>query len=243
MASCAYMLNNTIGHLKTLGMPFHNPYKTQDKRWNPLQTIGCQILYDFLSCGEDDPYWDTRGFLSWAKRLKVTNGKKGIFGLIRKQGKELISMLEKELAEHTPGLHTSREYISEVLAPEAVKKALNRDIEWLLNSIAPAIKTKLQYPNEIYVKNGCNKELLIQPPKVIIGTIHSFKGTEADNVFIFPDLSFAAVQAQNESIDGKDNLHRLMYVGATRTLDNLFIMKPGGSSNGRAYAFPNMSNI
>jgi len=36
LASCGYILNNTIRILRQEGIPFHNPYRQKRKDWNPL---------------------------------------------------------------------------------------------------------------------------------------------------------------------------------------------------------------
>jgi hypothetical protein len=60
-------------------------------------------------------------------------------------------------------------------------------------------------------------------PRVSVSTIHGSKGGEADNVVLFTDLSGAALNAA--SIDA-DDLHRVFYVGVTRTRKNLYLVEP-----------------
>lgn len=63
-----------------------------------------------------------------------------------------------------------------------------------------------------------------------IGTIHSVKGGEADNVVLRTDLSYRTAQAYARQPDPE---HRVFYVGATRAKENLFIIEPQGAE---AYA-------
>ena len=67
--------------------------------------------------------------------------------------------------------------------------------------------------------------MTISQPKVIVGTIHSVKGGEADVVFLFPDLSPGAARMY-ETQDGRDSATRLFYVGATRARETLVICSP-----------------
>ena len=60
-------------------------------------------------------------------------------------------------------------------------------------------------------------------PRITASTIHGSKGGEADNVVLFTDLSAAA---DNEMAVNPDDMHRVFYVGVTRTKQNLFIVEP-----------------
>ena len=59
-------------------------------------------------------------------------------------------------------------------------------------------------------------------PRITASTIHGAKGGEADNVVLFTDLSPAADEAMRRD---PDDLHRVFYVGVTRTKENLYIME------------------
>jgi hypothetical protein len=58
-------------------------------------------------------------------------------------------------------------------------------------------------------------------PRITASTIHGSKGGEADNVVLFTDLSPAA---DTEMRINPDDMHRVFYVGITRTKQNLFIV-------------------
>lgn len=60
-------------------------------------------------------------------------------------------------------------------------------------------------------------------PRITASTIHGSKGGEADNVVLFTDLSPAA---DEQMILNPDDMHRVFYVGVTRTKENLFIVDP-----------------
>ena len=57
-------------------------------------------------------------------------------------------------------------------------------------------------------------------PRIKLSTIHGAKGGEADNVVIFTDLTSAALREMG------DDMHRVFYVGVTRTRKNLYIVDP-----------------
>ena len=60
-------------------------------------------------------------------------------------------------------------------------------------------------------------------PRINLSTIHGAKGGEAENVALYTDLSPAAVKASETA---PDDLHRVFYVGVTRTKQNLYLMEP-----------------
>jgi DNA helicase-2/ATP-dependent DNA helicase PcrA len=60
-------------------------------------------------------------------------------------------------------------------------------------------------------------------PRITLSTIHGAKGGEADNVVLFTDLSYAAA---NEMTHNPDDMHRVFYVGVTRTKNSLYIVEP-----------------
>ena len=59
-------------------------------------------------------------------------------------------------------------------------------------------------------------------PWIIVGTIHSVKGGEADDVVLFPDLSPAGY-SEYMSTENRDRILRLFYVGMTRARDRLVL--------------------
>jgi superfamily I DNA/RNA helicase len=60
-------------------------------------------------------------------------------------------------------------------------------------------------------------------PRINLSTIHGSKGGEADNVMLYTDLSPAASKAAETA---PDDLHRVFYVGVTRTKQNLYLVHP-----------------
>jgi len=60
-------------------------------------------------------------------------------------------------------------------------------------------------------------------PRITVSTIHGSKGGEADNVVLFTDLSPAADADMRVNAD---DVHRMFYVGVTRTKKNLYIVEP-----------------
>tara|TARA_B100000212_G_scaffold144912_1_gene108936 strand:- start:1151 stop:2821 length:1671 start_codon:yes stop_codon:yes gene_type:complete len=59
------------------------------------------------------------------------------------------------------------------------------------------------------------------PPLVRLSTINSIKGSEAYNVILYSDIS-----GHEKTEQEKNELHRKMYVGVTRAIQNLVILHP-----------------
>lgn len=117
----------------------------------------------------------------------------------------------------------SHEELYPFLSEATAETLLSRKPTALLNLKSESVVGMWDYYNKVF-KMG--KEV---SPKVIVGTIHSVKGGEADTVHVFPDLSSAAYMDQDP-----DRIHRLFYVAVTRARDSVIIHDP---SNCR-YRYP-----
>ena len=62
--------------------------------------------------------------------------------------------------------------------------------------------------------------------KIRVGTVHSVKGMEADNVALLTTIGKRVVQGM-EDADQHDEEHRIAYVGVTRTRRNLYVINEG----------------
>ena len=84
----------------------------------------------------------------------------------------------------------------------------------------------MHFPIAIVRSSGA--EALTLEPKIVIGTIHSVKGAQADIVYLFPDLSKAGMMEWNGQRGQlyKDSVVRQMYVGMTRAKEELVICAP-----------------
>ena len=60
-------------------------------------------------------------------------------------------------------------------------------------------------------------------PRITLSTIHGSKGGEADKVVLFTGVAPAASQSAEQD---PDELHRVFYVGVTRTKENLYLIEP-----------------
>lgn len=63
-------------------------------------------------------------------------------------------------------------------------------------------------------------ESLARAPRIYVGTVHSVKGGEADNVLLLPDMTQRTWEGYERTPDDE---HRVAYVGATRAKENLYL--------------------
>ena len=108
-------------------------------------------------------------------------------------------------------------YIDE-LATDLWAKQL---LQWWARRVAPVFHARVQFPVAAAMAGG--PDALEESPRVIVGTIHSVKGGEADVVFLFPDVSPAGDAAYQKHGPQRDSVIRLFYVGMTRARHTLYI--------------------
>ena len=88
------------------------------------------------------------------------------------------------------------EYLAEIFEPRALNSllvAMERGcpdlLEWWRSRVTADAHERTRFPASIVARSG--PQALFQTPQVVVGTIHSVKGSQADVVFLFPDLSRA----------------------------------------------------
>jgi superfamily I DNA/RNA helicase len=94
-------------------------------------------------------------------------------------------------------------------------------LDWWRHRVMPSFRNRIQFPAEIAARLGPQK--LIETPRVVVGTIHSVKGGEADVVYLFPDLSSAGDAQYRIPGPPRDSMIRVFYVGATRARETLYL--------------------
>ena len=92
-------------------------------------------------------------------------------------------------------------------------------LAWFQSMMLSAKAETASFPMAVIRNRGT--VALSATPRLHIGTIHSFKGAEADVVILFPDLSPQAMRK-----DDRDSVIRTFYVGITRAKEKICICKP-----------------
>ena len=86
----------------------------------------------------------------------------------------------------------------------------------------------MSYPVRVAERRGV--AALLETPRVVVGTIHSVKGAEADEVVLLPDLSRVGAEAyEGRGLGGKDSVLRTFYFGITRAKRRLVLCVGGRS--------------
>jgi superfamily I DNA/RNA helicase len=70
-----------------------------------------------------------------------------------------------------------------------------------------------------------NEEDLSKPPRIKVSTIHGAKGGEATNVVLFLNQTTNTIKGSKKSQAKEEEEFRVWYVGVTRTIENLFLIK------------------
>jgi hypothetical protein len=95
---------------------------------------------------------------------------------------------------------------------------------WWQGRLLATPKKVVEYPVGVVVSRGL--EGLVEAPRVFVGTIHSFKGAEADVSYVFPDLSSAGARQWNSGHGLlRDEVVRLFYVAMTRAREQCFVCR------------------
>ncbi len=222
LAACSYMLQPVVAALRKRGIPFHNPYRKSNGFWNPLR-IGKKntsasrvlaLLVNHPSFGEGQRPWTFGDLALWADCMVSQ-------GILKSGAKEHLQQCDRVQAATVGRL----EEIFETGALTSLMEASNGDYRALLNwwrrLMTADVRGRFQFPSDVAAAYG--PRALVDPPQVVVGTIHSVKGAQADVVYLFPDLSQAADAQYQRSGEPRDSVTRVFYVGATRARETLYI--------------------
>lgn len=218
LSSCAYMLDPIRGMLRKAGVPFHNPYRRTRGDWNPLgggrgtsaaERLAAYLIIDPDRFPDDYRQWTGADLKAWVHVIKVT-------GVLARGAKKLIDGLDNDAT-------VPYEFLEQFFADDDVfGAALEASPDWFRDRLLAGKRASMEYPLLI-AKHRPGADL-ITPPRLIVGTIHSVKGGEADVVYLLPDLSKAGAREFKQSAgEARDAVIRQMYVGMTRAAEELVV--------------------
>jgi hypothetical protein len=216
LGSCSYMLRPLLGGLRREGIPFHNPYRRKKGAWNPLQSSRRRItprdlVLAFLRLSEEG-MWTAEDMRKWVAASRISGVLRGNRATLDDLGDDGRNGVDWDK------LHN-------LLTEEAIGAGLSGDVGWLRDNLLIARHKGAAFAIRVAEAHGA--EVLAKTPQIIVGTIHSVKGGEADVVYLFPDLSYAGM---NEWIGrGQSAVRRLFYVGMTRAKESLILCQPATS--------------
>ena len=225
LASCGYMLKPTIRELKEKGIPFSNPWRRKRGDWNPLRK-GLSLRFvsfcNFLNALQNDKPMSIDDIHTWIQVMKAK-------GLLLRGAKEQIKA--RAAIHDTPPvyeyeLHNYFEYdeIEYLKNFHLENNSIQCRATWFNDRLLNKHQDSFEYPRHVAEINGI--VALEKEPQLFIGTIHSFKGAEADVVIIYPDLSRAGYDEWNDHVSGHDSVVRLFYVALTRAKQSVIITAP-----------------
>lgn len=215
LASCAYMLAPLVRVLRDAGFVFHNPYRKTAGAWNPLggRRAGVGRTVDRMLAFANPNGWTPQEAILWLECLKAEvfyeHGRKAQF----------LRTPRAFLPADDDGLiHAA--YLVPLLSEAAVHAVDHRDLGWLAESFS----TEYQRRTAVFVVHALERYGgLVDPPPIVVGTIHSVKGGEADAVYIFPDLSPSAAKTRSETHAHEDAVIRMGYVALTRAREEVVL--------------------
>ena len=206
LSTCGFYLTPLIAKLREFGVPFHNPYRPAEGKWNPLRRLGEE--------------GDTT---SSVQRLRCWLGDSP-------SGPKIVTALEQLPAVWFRGTRKAAleqlmqgATVTDVLQPAAADAWGAGDGGWYAEHMPEAKRRPLELAWNIYRRDPA---LLDKPPTVIVGTIHSIKGGEADNVYLLPDLPRRVVNDAQEDMGVRDAVVRQWYVGITRAREAVYYCEP-----------------
>ena len=225
LAACSYMLRPLVAALRKHGIPFHNPYRKSNGYWNPIRignrgSTASRILALMIghpAYGEDHRPWTHGDLAAWGELLQAK-------GILRRG-------MKAKLKTYNLAQPVTFELLDEIFEPDALESLMrawdcgHRDLlEWWRTRVTADVSERVKFPSDITATRG--PRALLETPKVVVGTIHSVKGGQADVVYLFPDLSQAADAQYARAGAARDSVIRLFYVGLTRARETLYTCQP-----------------
>lgn len=231
LASCAYMLEPLARELRQAGIPYHNPYRPKHGGWNPLRGASRPLAFLRPSSevwGDESRFWTWEDLAAWSEPIEA----KGVF---TRGAKSIIE--SRNLPSRGGSTAGAEELVpfgrlfddNGLLLEESRGPVLDLDLEWWERNLLGRHSKKYAYPCRVARRQGA--KALLAAPRLVLGTIHSVKGGEADSVYVFPDLSRAAcpVAPAGGPPPLTDEIVRLFYVAFTRARTRLTILDPAGA--------------
>lgn len=221
LAACGYMLNPLITELRKNGIPFHNPYRRNHGGWNPL--IGSRRLLAFLRpsrdvWGDDARQWTWGDLYAWADVLQSAGVfVRGFKGVVK------LRCTEDRFKDSQRNEVVPIDWLLGQLVDDQARNAVfNMDISWWEDKLRHNDRKSQQFALSVARRHGADR--LLQRPRIVVGTIHSVKGGEADHVYVLPDLSNAGYWgAWKTATRARDAVVRQYYVAMTRSRHGLYL--------------------
>lgn len=219
LATCGYMLAPLVAELRARGLPFHNPYKRQHGGWNPLANstrVLSLLQSDPRVFGADARMWTWGDVWRWMEPMAAKHFVRGAKAWV-----EHTRIGADSYGQSLRDAPADAAWLVANMTEEAAGAIGAYDLEWWLDSLLASRRASAAYPVAIAKKFGAAK--LLEEPKIIVGTVHSVKGGQADDVYVFPDLARPAMVNWEYGGERRAAVRRVFYVAFTRARQSLTI--------------------
>lgn len=223
LASCGYMLRPLVSALKERGIPFHNPYRSERNDWNPL--AGANRLKAFLR--PDGKVWPGENRMWTWDELRRFTDPMGAKGNLVRGAKTAIEAkcLSDQFGQTRADEVVPIDRVLNLFEPAHHDRIFAMDVDWWQSTLRASEAKRQHFAVTAYKRLG--PKALTTRPRVILGTIHSVKGGEADTVLLFPDLSPTGYwEGLKRPGEPRHSVYRLFYVGMTRAREKLIVGQP-----------------
>jgi superfamily I DNA/RNA helicase len=226
LTSCGYLLGPVLHLLRERGVAFHNPYRAGAHAWNPLRARGALTAFLRPSAeawGAAARKWTWGDLQAWTAPL--TAGR-----VLARGARALIDA--KCQPDALGGSRAAEEVPLEVLCTLLADggprhPAFALDVAWWASRLRAAEARRHRAAIELLHARGA--AALRSRPRVVVGTIHSVKGGEADVVYLFPDLSRQGMwSGWHAGGAPRDQVTRMVYVALTRARERVVLLDASG---------------
>jgi superfamily I DNA/RNA helicase len=131
---------------------------------------------------------------------------------------DIINWEKIKKGEHIPDI--SHQRVMENISCDEVDELIDFKADWY-EAFNKVPLSKREYMRAMLL----NKEDLSKEPRIKVSTIHGAKGGEATNVVLFLNQTANTIKGAKKSQPKQEEEFRVWYVGITRTMENLFLIK------------------
>jgi len=229
LATAGYMLGPLQATLRGAGLAYHNPYRLEDYHLNPLRPgRGVSASQRLLAYHRPDPE-------AWGAEARLWTARELYWALEHLRAKGVVIHGAKayldEASRTQDGVERELDWaeLAAYVDLDALDEGFARpSLEWYEANLLKAKAPGFVFPLAIARRRGV--AALREEPRIVLGTVHSVKGGEADVVYLVPDLSPAADQAWNGGGAARDAVVRTFYVAMTRARLGLVVLSAAGAS-------------
>jgi len=210
IARCNYQLTRWKDELLRSGYLWYNPYRPKDRGLNPIEN---------------------RSFKAVQAYLKIKNNQEIT-------SKELELLIDKTIAKDNLQRGVKAAFKNKTMK---IPGATDIDYEWIkslgfftdnfFNMKIPVFNKLALSGNLKKIVTYLDDNYILNPRKAVLGTIHSVKGGEADNVWVDTSTSKMCLQEMQRSTEAYDDEIRIAYVAVTRSKNTLGLLQSAGYKN------------